>query len=258
MGSAVSLGEQGPQEEREFDSFYERARCGWSARGVRGAWEARSETDAGVSLLGSSVRSLGCARWAESDMHHPPPSRPPCCPRPVHARARRFSAPVPSRPGGCRRLPGDFFGPASCPSRARCGPSVAGKPSRTHGEPPGGTVAGLTMRGPGLQAGEEDLPGKVPGEFSSPSVCRPAWKMLRWGESRGRTSQQPVWLILPGPPGPSRCLCPPPGECSPCPPHLVGACASFRIQHRSFFRESSPDRGVPPSYPPCVRPPPRD
>lgn len=130
MGSAVSLGEQGPQEEREFDSFYERARCGWSARGVRGAWEARSETDAGVSLLGSSVRSLGCARWAESDMHHPPP-RPPCCPRPVHARARRFSAPVPSRPGGCRRLPGDFFGPASCPSRARCGPSVAGKPSRT-------------------------------------------------------------------------------------------------------------------------------
>lgn len=72
LGSSVSLGEQGPQEEREFDSFYERARCGWSARGVRGAWEARSETDAGVSLLGSSVRSLGCARWAESDMHHPP------------------------------------------------------------------------------------------------------------------------------------------------------------------------------------------
>lgn len=62
-----------------------------------------------------------------------------------------------------------------------------------------GTVAGLTMRGPGLQAAEEDLPGKVPGEFSSPSVCRPAWKMLRWGESRGRTSQQPVWLILPAP-----------------------------------------------------------
>lgn len=103
MGSAVSLGEQGPQEEREFDSFYERARCGWSARGVRGAWEARSETDAGVSLLGSSVRSLGCARWAESDMHHSP-SRPPCCPRPVHARARRFSARVPSQPG-CHHSP---------------------------------------------------------------------------------------------------------------------------------------------------------
>lgn len=79
--------------------------------------------------------------------------------------------------------------------------AVCGRKTQSHGEPPGGTVAGLTMRGPGLQAGEEDLPGKVPGEFSSPSVCRPAWKMLRWGESRGRTSQQPVWLILPGPQG---------------------------------------------------------
>lgn len=116
MGSAVSLGKQGPQEEREFDSFYERAGCGWSARGVRGAWEARSETDAGAGLLGSSVRSLGCARWAESDMHHPPPhgrpaalalstrvrgaSQPRCHHAPVAADDSRVisSAPPPALP----------------------------------------------------------------------------------------------------------------------------------------------------------------
>lgn len=151
-----------------------------------------------VGVLGEKLglRQVGGVR------HAPPPPHGRPAALALSTRVHGASQPrchQPSCPGGCRRLPGDFFGPASCPSRARCGPSVAGKPSRTHGEPPGGTVAGLTMRGPGLQAGEEDLPGKVPGEFSSPSVCRPAWKMLRWGESRGRTSQQPVWLILPAP-----------------------------------------------------------
>lgn len=132
---------------------------------MRGAWEMCLETDAGTRLLGSSVRILGCPRPAESDI----PPTPQLTAAPLHsplllpdprAPGWRFSAPVPSRPGGCRRLPGDLFGLTFCPSRAGCGSSVVRNTSCTGGHLGAcGQPHHERLQG-GLQAGKEDSPGK--------------------------------------------------------------------------------------------------
>lgn len=147
-----------------------------------------------VGVLGEKLglRQVGGVR------HAPPPLTAALLPSPCPRACAALLSPGAITSRWLQTTPGRFLRPRLLPFPSQVW-AVCGRKTQSHGEPPRGTVAGLTMRGPGLQAGEEDLPGKVPGEFSSPSVCRPAWKMLRWGESRGRTSQQPVWLILPAP-----------------------------------------------------------